>query len=137
MDLFPQMFVHDANQKRWVISDNPAAVDDPRQPVQSLQIISATCLLHGLFTFFMVLEVAIRSNTSSALTREYQTSSSPISEYSAIRCRYDVTALRAALRQSESPNPFSRRSEEHTSELQSRQYLVCRLLLEKKQSMRH
>src|SRR3712207_7741509 len=27
---------------------------------------------------------------------------------------------------------FSGRSEEHTSELQSRQYLVCRLLLEKK-----
>src|SRR3712207_8445473 len=27
---------------------------------------------------------------------------------------------------------YSRRSEEHTSELQSRQYLVCRLLLEKK-----
>src|SRR5258707_5750605 len=28
--------------------------------------------------------------------------------------------------------PHIRRSEEHTSELQSRQYLVCRLLLEKK-----
>src|SRR3712207_7010512 len=28
------------------------------------------------------------------------------------------------------------RSEEHTSELQSRQYLVCRLLLEKKRSVR-
>src|SRR3712207_7757123 len=28
----------------------------------------------------------------------------------------------------------SLRSEEHTSELQSRQYLVCRLLLEKKQT---
>src|SRR3712207_8329788 len=28
--------------------------------------------------------------------------------------------------------PFVLRSEEHTSELQSRQYLVCRLLLEKK-----
>src|SRR3712207_8936747 len=28
--------------------------------------------------------------------------------------------------------PIRRRSEEHTSELQSRQYLVCRLLLEKK-----
>src|SRR3712207_8467851 len=27
---------------------------------------------------------------------------------------------------------FQKRSEEHTSELQSRQYLVCRLLLEKK-----
>src|SRR3712207_7403069 len=30
--------------------------------------------------------------------------------------------------------PVERRSEEHTSELQSRQYLVCRLLLEKKKS---
>src|SRR3712207_7128609 len=28
------------------------------------------------------------------------------------------------------------RSEEHTSELQSRQYLVCRLLLEKKKQLR-
>src|SRR3712207_7098268 len=28
--------------------------------------------------------------------------------------------------------PLRQRSEEHTSELQSRQYLVCRLLLEKK-----
>src|SRR3712207_7200732 len=31
-----------------------------------------------------------------------------------------------------SRNPEKVRSEEHTSELQSRQYLVCRLLLEKK-----
>src|SRR3712207_8637592 len=30
------------------------------------------------------------------------------------------------------PEPGGLRSEEHTSELQSRQYLVCRLLLEKK-----
>src|SRR3712207_8499159 len=30
----------------------------------------------------------------------------------------------------------ARRSEEHTSELQSRQYLVCRLLLEKKKNNR-
>src|SRR3712207_8435100 len=29
------------------------------------------------------------------------------------------------------------RSEEHTSELQSRQYLVCRLLLEKKKKQSH
>src|SRR3712207_8390632 len=39
-------------------------------------------------------------------------------------------------RQPLSPRPIPRqaqgRSEEHTSELQSRQYLVCRLLLEKK-----
>src|SRR3712207_7369102 len=31
--------------------------------------------------------------------------------------------------------PVAARSEEHTSELQSRQYLVCRLLLEKKKTM--
>src|SRR3712207_8012161 len=31
--------------------------------------------------------------------------------------------------------PHATRSEEHTSELQSRQYLVCRLLLEKKKIM--
>src|SRR3712207_8303829 len=30
---------------------------------------------------------------------------------------------------------LQRRSEEHTSELQSRQYLVCRLLLEKKKKL--
>src|SRR3712207_7908195 len=32
--------------------------------------------------------------------------------------------------------PLVLRSEEHTSELQSRQYLVCRLLLEKKKKSR-
>src|SRR3712207_7629885 len=32
------------------------------------------------------------------------------------------------------PVRLDRRSEEHTSELQSRQYLVCRLLLEKKKT---
>src|SRR3712207_7755710 len=31
-------------------------------------------------------------------------------------------------------SPLRGRSEEHTSELQSRQYLVCRLLLEKKKN---
>src|SRR3712207_8041194 len=35
-----------------------------------------------------------------------------------------------------SPGAPSARSEEHTSELQSRQYLVCRLLLEKKKKNR-
>src|SRR5258707_11456353 len=34
-----------------------------------------------------------------------------------------------------SVGPCAHRSEEHTSELQSRQYLVCRLLLEKKKTI--
>src|SRR3712207_9306358 len=36
--------------------------------------------------------------------------------------------------QARSASIFDARSEEHTSELQSRQYLVCRLLLEKKKN---
>src|SRR3712207_7601209 len=46
---------------------------------------------------------------------------------SVLRC-----PARSALRSSARASPPSPRSEEHTSELQSRQYLVCRLLLEKK-----
>src|SRR3712207_7615161 len=44
-------------------------------------------------------------------------------------------SLAARLRRRQEPpglGQAARRSEEHTSELQSRQYLVCRLLLEKK-----
>src|SRR3712207_8144323 len=40
--------------------------------------------------------------------------------------------LLALLRAPRPAGPGRGRSEEHTSELQSRQYLVCRLLLEKK-----
>src|SRR3712207_8451905 len=39
-----------------------------------------------------------------------------------------------ALQSSSSAHRSEGRSEEHTSELQSRQYLVCRLLLEKKKN---
>src|SRR3712207_7387832 len=39
---------------------------------------------------------------------------------------------RGAVEQAEHGEGAEQRSEEHTSELQSRQYLVCRLLLEKK-----
>src|SRR3712207_6943701 len=44
----------------------------------------------------------------------------------------DLGALEAYLAMNFVPTPLTIRSEEHTSELQSRQYLVCRLLLEKK-----
>src|SRR5258707_6773998 len=52
-----------------------------------------------------------------------------------------VTLISASSRSSDSPGSSSvtrsTRSEEHTSELQSRQYLVCRLLLEKKKRTYH
>src|SRR3712207_7413601 len=44
-------------------------------------------------------------------------------------------ALSAAERQAAVDEFGGARSEEHTSELQSRQYLVCRLLLEKKKKI--
>src|SRR5947209_15436457 len=44
--------------------------------------------------------------------------------------RYDLAVLAALV----GPEDRTARSEEHTSELQSRQYLVCRLLLEKKKT---
>src|SRR3712207_9330640 len=62
-----------------------------------------------------------RSNASTS-TPLGSTLNAPIgspSAAAAYSCAEALTAMRA-------------RSEEHTSELQSRQYLVCRLLLEKK-----
>src|SRR3712207_8018363 len=45
------------------------------------------------------------------------------------------SVMRSFDRSESAPTPPSaQRSEEHTSELQSRQYLVCRLLLEKKKT---
>src|SRR3712207_7324747 len=48
----------------------------------------------------------------------------------------DAIWPRATARASALPSVGTTRSEEHTSELQSRQYLVCRLLLEKKTKRR-
>src|SRR3712207_7998986 len=50
----------------------------------------------------------------------------------------DVESLPRSVKTAEVPRSGAirgRRSEEHTSELQSRQYLVCRLLLAKKRSL--
>src|SRR5262245_65179473 len=51
---------------------------------------------------------------------------------SATRCSLCSPNARSALPAREASASSSRRSEEHTSELQSLRHLVCRLLLEKK-----
>src|SRR2546429_2735271 len=53
------------------------------------------------------------------------------------RCPRIVDAIRSVLNPPESSglSPWTQRSEEHTSELQSRLHLVCRLLLEKKKTL--
>src|SRR3712207_8346978 len=55
------------------------------------------------------------------------------------RLESSVEAFRLTLAKIEGAvdHTLGRRSEEHTSELQSRQYLVCRLLLEKKKKKIH
>src|SRR3712207_7533259 len=50
------------------------------------------------------------------------------------RGRYDTAAPVGAIEDLHGELIPGARSEEHTSELQSRQYLVCRLLLEKKKN---
>src|SRR5258707_5501846 len=52
--------------------------------------------------------------------------------FSMLNCREN--AIHFYVQSSAPANMFADRSEEHTSELQSRQYLVCRLLLEKKKN---
>src|SRR5947209_15552121 len=58
--------------------------------------------------------------------------------YTTLFRSFEVSCRRAGIgkRPKLSTASFRRRSEEHTSELQSRQYLVCRLLLEKKNKQR-
>src|SRR5258707_6853706 len=51
-------------------------------------------------------------------------------------CKEILDQLGDAEPDAEQDQSAERRSEEHTSELQSRQYLVCRLLLEKKKNRR-
>src|SRR3712207_7082260 len=58
------------------------------------------------------------------------------SEISQRRSPRRTPAARASARVTAAAGRESARSEEHTSELQSRQYLVCRLLLEKKKTPR-
>src|ERR1017187_10916144 len=51
--------------------------------------------------------------------------------------RSPTTIYRAYLSEVDTPSYCDWRSEEHTSELQSPMYLVCRLLLEKKKQCHH
>src|SRR3712207_7166486 len=74
-----------------------------------------------LFPYTTLFRSAKRS-TSSGGGRVWETPLSDVLLHLATHAQYTAAQLKNMLR----------RSEEHTSELQSRQYLVCRLLLEKK-----
>src|SRR3712207_8151734 len=77
-----------------------------------------------LFPYPTLSRSAASSRSSATSTASTSVTSGP--------ARTRSVCSRACARGSARATPGSRRSEEHTSELQSRQYLVCRLLLEKK-----
>src|SRR5258707_1947424 len=88
-------------------------------------------MFHSFFFFFFFL--MIRRPPRSTLfpyTTLFRSIAMPVEDGYATLKRNRGTMARAGL------GPFPFRSEEHTSELQSRQYLVCRLLLEKKKKNR-
>src|SRR3712207_8194234 len=72
------------------------------------------------------------SPTARRLTVPFLKGAEPWENESAPACR---SAARCSRPWRASRCPGYDRSEEHTSELQSRQYLVCRLLLEKKKKI--
>src|SRR3712207_7440761 len=69
---------------------------------------------------------------SQLLDEYYQVETLDPSKLPAIRAKIWETLRDAELHRDLGVEEQPERSEEHTSELQSRQYLVCRLLLEKK-----
>src|SRR3712207_8894516 len=90
--------------------------------------------------FFLMIRRPPRSTLfpSTTLSRSHAADYTAVSPTAASRSTASVSrAARsqvkpAARSRPRAPSSPRRRSEEHTSELQSRQYLVCRLLLEKK-----
>src|SRR3712207_8707082 len=77
-----------------------------------------------LFPYTTLFRSALASDTKIRLMTASGWPSAPNSGAYVIAMRLATGSMRAG--------QASARSEEHTSELQSRQYLVCRLLLEKK-----
>src|SRR2546422_2937813 len=71
---------------------------------------------------------------SSAATIPRRTTSSPTRPSARCSCASATTSTATASPTSPFPRARRGRSEEHTSELQSRLHLVCRLLLEKKKT---
>src|SRR5207253_3564423 len=91
-----------------------------------------TLSLHDALPIF-----AVRAARALRARRRHQFRSAPLAH--APKLHVDDRRVRVvhdpALRQQPDPHPV--RSEEHTSELQSRGHLVCRLLLAKKKPTRH
>src|SRR5215203_7482036 len=92
-------------------------------------MVSLSCLFCLYFFFFLMIRRPPRSTLFPYTTLFRSCGGDPRRQRRALRPhRRDLHVRRGRAA------AVPRRSEEHTSELQSRQYLVCRLLLEKKKN---
>src|SRR3712207_8434573 len=77
--------------------------------------------------------------STAKISKEYNENihihvSETLDEINIIKEKYNMTPVEYMVDTGIFDSKVMARSEEHTSELQSRQYLVCRLLLEKKKN---
>src|SRR3989442_3763461 len=102
--------------------------------MRSTVAVSSVCApaRGDLFFFFLMIRRPPRSTLFpyTTLFRSLFIGDQKQTEVSALG--NDVTAVEGPA----VPHPDQKRSEEHTSELQSRPHLVCRLLLEKKNNVK-
>src|SRR3712207_7937560 len=83
---------------------------------------------HERATLAFGLQIQVKLALRELLAKAKETGSN---EDAVIRDRLAQLYIESEVLRLNAYRGLSRRSEEHTSELQSRQYLVCRLLLEK------
>src|SRR3712207_7463932 len=109
-----------------------------------LIIVDYACIVSVIFIFFFfqaedgIRDIGVTGVQTCALPISSPVpikGASVLSKGTACLCMLDpINARLASSCSRKGINPAETRSEEHTSELQSRQYLVCRLLLEKKKT---
>src|SRR5262249_60470269 len=107
-----------------------ASVSCPARCTPPLFVRLSCCSSPVHFFFLLMIRRPPRSPLfpyTTLFRSRCRTTCSPISSPAPVRWR-----CRSASRPRSTPRPSSRRSEEHTSELQSLTNIVCRLLLEKK-----
>src|SRR2546429_10019477 len=113
----------------------------PSQRALAAYICRATGLLRFGWPVFRHLTHTIASFQLSSLAKEIFTRAlkiglGPLRSLRVINFRWDHCRQRSCTC-STIPASYCSRSEEHTSELQSRLHLVCRLLLEKKKKLEY
>src|SRR3712207_8644444 len=111
---------------------SPSAQPSSVLPTAVQNLLSPSCLNSSptvaVIAGILVSEISPARTTSSHKPSTTSTAASGATRFEPSLTRRCQPSVR---RPAETSAP---RSEEHTSELQSRQYLVCRLLLEKKNS---